>query len=90
MNRCQVHSTTTKRTHYGRKVVRTDPHLTVFTSNSPDYYEHEGHLYVIVKKGVPIRLAKVEELAHVDRDRSNPQLWEYKTPKLVKWEILAA
>ena len=79
------HKTTRTWTPDGRQYVASDPHVTVYMSNSPSRHELEGHLYLVHDRmGLPLRMAREHEL-DVCRGRPNPELWYYGTRSLVRF-----
>ncbi|KAI0382514.1 hypothetical protein F5Y04DRAFT_252840 [Hypomontagnella monticulosa] len=86
------HDTTRTRSRSGRRMVRTDPHLTVYMSRAAGYYEYEGHLFIVYDRRqrgkVPKRLAeRRDQRLHLG---SNPELWNYGTRRRARFPNMLA
>ncbi|KAI1200967.1 hypothetical protein F5X97DRAFT_291784 [Nemania serpens] len=73
------HDTTRTRSRSGRRLVRTDPHITVYLSQTDARFELEGHLFLTydprkLPQKVPKRLATRRELRY--HRGLNPELYQ--------------
>lgn len=86
------HDTTRTRSRGGRRMVRTDPHVTVYLSSHESGYEYEGHLFIVYDRResgkVPKRMAERRDLRY--HRGSNPELWAYGTNRLVSFRNMLA
>ncbi|KAI1806202.1 hypothetical protein F4811DRAFT_512226 [Daldinia bambusicola] len=87
------HDTTRTRTRSGRRrAARTDPHLTVFLSRTGEYYEYEGHLFLVYDRSLPGKVPKrMAERQDLRLHRGpNPELWYYQTRTRVRFGQMLA
>ncbi|KAL3418661.1 hypothetical protein PVAG01_10377 [Phlyctema vagabunda] len=86
------HDTTRTRSRGGRRMVRTDPHITVYLSSDPRRFEYEGHLFLVYDRHhagkVPKRMAERREMRN--HRGSNPELWAYRTDRQVTFRHMLA
>lgn len=72
------HDTTRTRTRLGRRLVRTDPHVTVYMACGPRNIDYERHLFLVRdRRKVPTHVARRHELRLYRGP--NRELWYYRS-----------